>query len=244
MKKLIFRVVVSIATFLIGLGVFIFVFLYFNSIPDIPAPLSPVQKNEECAESKSFPGISQKVSDLKKGKSGYFPKDKFSAKWEKEDDFVNDWYGEQLKAMSEKSLLTGADENTEIYRFLWLRTFNHPIFVRLERSQDKVKLFTKELDGAGGYKPGKIIRSNELNVKQADFCEFLTLLEKANFWNLATKDDVLGEDGAQWVLEGVRGGRYHVVDRWTPERGEFREACIYLLKLSGVDTDRLKDDLY
>jgi hypothetical protein len=43
-----------------------------------------------------------------------------------------------------------------------------------------------------------------------------------------------GFDGAQWILEGVKDQKYHVVDRWTPRDGAFREACLYLLKLSQI----------
>jgi hypothetical protein len=33
---------------------------------------------------------------------------------------------------------------------------------------------------------------------------------------MATKsDDLAGFDGAQWIVEARRDGRYHIVDRWT-----------------------------
>ena len=48
----------------------------------------------------------------------------------------------------------------------------------------------------------------------------------------------------EWILEGVSEGRYHAVDRWTPRDGDFREACIYLLELAGVETDTLGNDFY
>ena len=243
MKKFLFRGAILITTFFLGLGVFIFSFFYRNSIPEIASPkILTVQKTEDCAESKSFPGLSQKISELKKGKSSYFPI-QISGDDMLPKNSVAGWYSKHLKAMNEKSLLDVVDD-AEIYRFLWLRTFHHPVFVKVVRYQGQIKLFTKELDGAGGYKPGKIIRNNEFAIKQEDFCEFLDLLEKANYWNLPVKNDDLGEDGAQWILEGIKNGRYYAVDRWTPEKGEYREACIYLLKLSGIDTDRLKDDLY
>ena len=39
-------------------------------------------------------------------------------------------------------------------------------------------------------------------------------------------------DGAQWILEGVRNGKYHVVDRWSPEKGDpVRGIGILALKL-------------
>lgn len=241
MRKIILRVAVLIASFFVGLGSFILVFLYFNAVPEIAAP-DPLPA--ECAESKSFPGLSKgNISEIEKGKSGYFPKGRFAGGWAESDNFTNDWYGKHLKAMTEESLLDAADE-AEIYRFLWLRTFHHPVFVKVVRHRNEIKLFTKELDGAGGYEPGKVLRSDEITLKHEDFCRFLNLLEKADYWNLGAENNDSGVDGSQWILEGVKKGRYHLVDRWTPETGKYREACLFLLKLSGVDTDRLKGDLY
>ncbi len=243
MKKYLFWLATIIVTFFLGLSAF--VLYYFSTIPEIAKPdLNAEQKTFDCIKVNSFPGLATKISEIKAGKSGYFPKDTFSGSWENADAFVNDWYGKHLKAMGEKSLLNISNENAEVYRFLWLRTFHHPIFVKVERGQNEVKLFTKELDGAGGYEPGKVLRINNHILTKDEWCKFLALLEKANYWKLPTENEVLGNDGAEWILEAVKGGRYHAVDRWSPKKGEYREVCIYLLKLSGVDVDKLKDDLY
>ncbi len=42
-----------------------------------------------------------------------------------------------------------------------------------------------------------------------------------SFWNLPTlqpSDGTVGLDGAQWIIEGAKDGRYHVIDRWSPDR--------------------------
>lgn len=155
---------------------------------------------------------------------------------------MNLWYAKFLGVMGEKSLLYNLGE-TEIYRFLWLRTFHHPIFVRIEKRDNSIQLFSKEFDGrANGY-TGKELRNEKRILNEQQWCNFLSLLEKSEYWKIPT-DYTMGRDGANWILEGVKDGRYHVVNRWSPENHEYREACIYLLKLSGVDTDRLKDELY
>lgn len=244
MRKVVFGLVASFLTFSLGLGIVVFGFLYPTSVQEVSAPeILPVQQEKDCIETKNFPGLSKQITEIKKGKSEYFPKriwgDDMSPKHS-----VAGWYSKHLKAMDEKSLLESVETDKEIYRFLWLRTFHHPIFVRVERNQKEIKLFTKELDGAGGYKPGKLLKSNEIVLSQDDFCRFLNLLEEANYWQMPTENDALGFDGAQWILEAVKENRYHVVDRWTPNKSEFRNACVYLLKLSGIDVDKLKDDLY
>lgn len=248
MKKIIIRLTVLTFTFALGLGVFVLYF--FSSSPEVAKPeLLPAPKVFDCKKSKDFPELSRKISEIEKGKSDYFPKrilgNDMSPKHS-----VAGWYSKHLKAMSEKSLLGISDKNVETYRFLWLRTFHHPIFVRVERIQhepnaNEIVLFSKELDGAGGYEPGKLFNETGRVLTEKQWCEFMNLLEKANYWKLPTQDKNSGGfDGAEWILEGVRDNRYHIVERWSPDGGEYREACIYLLKLSGIGTDRLKDDLY
>lgn len=38
------------------------------------------------------------------------------------------------------------------------------------------------------------------------------------FWGRQPNDDRIGLDGAQWILEGTRGGTYHLWDVWSPQR--------------------------
>lgn len=243
MKKNIFRLIVAGITFFIGLAAVAFIYLQFNPLPKVSQNDSLIEIENVCTFSQSFPGKSEKISEIKKDRMGYFPSKSWNG-YETLYNFKNNWYGMELVEMREESLLKSTNENAEIYRFLWLRTFHHPISVRIEKNNGEVKLFTKELDGEGGYDPGKLIRNKELKISDGNFCKFLNLIDNAGFWQMPTENDLIGNDGANWVLEGVRDNRYHIVDRWSPRDGNFREACIFLLKLSGINIDELKDDLY
>lgn len=243
MKRLSLWTIISLVTFSVGICA-VLGWFYYNQkeIAEIePVPLF----DNSCVKSKSFPGLSKKISELQKGESDYFPKNTWK-RFESADTSMNDWYRKYLKAMDEKSLLDVSDNNKEVYRFLWLRSFHHPIFVRIERTSNSIQLFSKELDGAGGYEPGKVFRKVSKTLDVAQWNEFLGLLEESEYWQMPTEEnrELLVADGSQWILEGVKDNRYHIVDRWTPKYGEYREACIFLLKLSGIDTDGLKDDLY
>lgn len=241
MKKISVRLLACLFSFALGSGaVLVWLFYQTANVSEVaqPAPL-----DSACVKTRKFPALARKISEIEKGKSGFFPKNVYRG-YAGADDFMNDWYGKHLRAMSEKSLLD-APAGQEIYRFLWLRTFRHPIFVRVERRQNEFKLFTKELNGAGGYEPREVLRDESRNLDQTEWCEFLKLLEQANYWALSTDlSDDSGNDGAQWILEGVKENRYHVVDRWTPRTGEYRAACLYLLRLSGVEVDKMGDELY
>jgi hypothetical protein len=150
------------------------------------------------------------------------------------------WYGKHLRAMKEPVLCP--DSMRERYRFLWLRTFHRPIAVRVEQRPDDIRLVAKELDGAGGYGPGTIVRDTSFSLPRAQWEEFRHLLSEAQFWQLPAhwppEEGVVGVDGSQWILEGVAGEHYHVVDRWTPEHDPrdvaFRRAVLFLLSASTI----------
>lgn len=143
------------------------------------------------------------------------------------------WYAKHLRAMREPSLWElSKDTSKQSYRFLWLRTFHHPVSARLEVAKDgNAQLFVKVLSGQGGYDPGHAILNRNIKVPKDAVDHFLELLQKADFWNISTEQqegDVVGVDGAQWIIEGARGGQYHVVDRWSPDDGPFRKAALFL----------------
>lgn len=119
----------------------------------------------------------------------------------------------------------------EAYRFLWLRTFHHPVSVRIESFQGKARLVAVELDGKGGYSPGKPFRRAKRELSVQEWNTIVAAISVADFWSSVTEDPGDGGlDGADWILEGLRHGTYHVVVRWTPGPGRFRTACESLLE--------------
>src|SRR6266496_2966955 len=128
------------------------------------------------------------------------------------------WYPKHLEAMKEPSLFQQSTNKTvEQYRFLWLRTFHKPIAVRVRKDTAGITLRIIRLSGAGGYDPGRIEHEESLALTTDQWEGFLKLLDKAAFWEIPSAEkDLGGLDGSQWILEGQSGGKYHVVDRWTP----------------------------
>ena len=63
----------------------------------------------------------------------------------------------------------------------------------------------------------------------------LFAIQNLQFWEIPTIEKHMGLDGAQWVLEGLRKGRYHIVDRWCPGKGLYRETCLHFLELSPLE---------
>ena len=60
-------------------------------------------------------------------------------------------------------------------------------------------------------------------------------LTKIDFWGMDTNEKVMGNDGAQWVLEGKLDKKYHVVNRWTPNSSSnYYKCCDFLIGLTDL----------
>lgn len=204
-------------------------------------------KDESCNVAMGYPGRSVDIASFPQSRTGFFPKSPADFRDRNFDPFQSEWYGKFLRALNQRSLLieTNDQADFETYRFIWLRTFDHPIIVQVSRYGRRFQMNSVESDGKGGYEPGKVLRIDQNSFDKEAWCHLVKLLNEANFWSMPSiEDDLGGNDGAQWILEGVRGDRYHVVDRWTPRDGQYRQACLYLLILSGRDVVKMGDDLY
>jgi hypothetical protein len=148
------------------------------------------------------------------------------------------WYAKNLKALHEPSLWElSRDPKAEAYRFLWVRTFHHPIAARLVvRSSGSGWMHVSETSGKGGYEPGRIIRYGVSWLTKTKTESFLTALKAADFWNLptlpVTNEGIVNLDGSQWIVEGVKNGQYHIIDRFSPDtRDPVRAIGVLALKL-------------
>jgi len=164
--------------------------------------------------------------------AGYFPSGSFDDS--NTDVFMADWYSHELRVLDEPPLSresSGASPGSSSggvvgsYRFLWLRTFDPPIVVRMDVKADGTgTVTTKVADGQAGFpETSKRVvekRSRALTREQAG--AFLVQINRTNFWGIATNIDPgdamdVQTDGSEWVLEGVTGDKYHVVARWSPD---------------------------
>tara|TARA_R110002124_G_scaffold253475_1_gene418922 strand:+ start:53 stop:757 length:705 start_codon:yes stop_codon:yes gene_type:complete len=150
------------------------------------------------------------------------------------DDFSIEWYSEHLYKMKEP-LLFNRKTDKEIFRFTWLRTFDKPIAIRIEKSKDDYWLYWKKLSGKGGYEPGELITDRKKRISENEWLSFQNLIKKADFWNMDYGQGVFGNDGSQWILESVNSTDYRVVDRWSPSEGTFYNACDFLISLTNLN---------
>jgi hypothetical protein len=127
-----------------------------------------------------------------------------------------------LGVFREPSLLRESKESgLQSYRFLWLRTFHHAVVIRVDILPDGTgTLITKTSSGEAGFGVlnRKIIEDISRSLSRDELRTLLKALNETRFWSIPTvrKADQTGEDGADWLLEGVKDGRYHAVLRWSP----------------------------
>jgi hypothetical protein len=151
----------------------------------------------------------------------------------KSDEFVSKWYSGQLEALEEPSLWESSKtQKIESYTFLLLRTFHHPVAIRIEVNANGTSRLAKKMSsGAGGYAPGKLIENEmiDLSKEQADW--FLRIIDENKFWQLPPLQETPGGcDGSQWIIEGIKNGSYRLVDRWTPRGGEVHAIGLAMMK--------------
>jgi len=150
------------------------------------------------------------------------------------------WYSKHLYAMGEPSLWdTQVPGAAEVYRFLWLRTFDAPIAVRvyLSRHDGSAQIEYKILSGQGGYEPGCLVKGRRRQLR-GDEARFLRQeISGVAFWSLDPTGAEIGVDGAMWVLEGRTSNAYRVVERWSPQEGPVRALGLLFLKTAGLKID-------
>ncbi|MCL5287089.1 MAG: hypothetical protein M1453_03725 [Acidobacteria bacterium] len=168
-------------------------------------------------------------------------------KLESGDELLRSVYSKFLRVMNEPSLWElSKDQKSHSYRFLWLRTFDNPIAVRVIVNEDGTgTLVTKILSGQGGYDPGRLRTNRRRKLSTREVGHLLFILDERGFWSLPSEERLpegtVQLDGAQWITEGVKGGAYHVVYRWSPETGRDRaiglEFLVNLAKLKLLYTE-------
>lgn len=150
--------------------------------------------------------------------------------FERKDDFVRRWYSQQLRAMNEPSMWCGSTADTE-YRFTWLRTFHHPIAVRVTSNNNVARIEAVELDGTGGYDPGKELRRVLRPMSREDW---LSIHHAMDAWAPTESQKTLGTDGSMWIFEQRTAQGYRAIEVWSPTSGPARTVGELFLVKAGI----------
>jgi len=121
-----------------------------------------------------------------------------------------------------------------------MRAFHELVSVRFDLGSDGIGTITiKKTSRPGGTAPGQLVTNRTRRLTQQQSERFLEQVNESGFWKLTSHNDPEddgGPDGARWVIEGVKGGEYHAVDRWSPQNGPVRTLGLALL----IDLARMR----
>ncbi|MCL2494365.1 MAG: prolyl oligopeptidase family serine peptidase [Oscillospiraceae bacterium] len=133
--------------------------------------------------------------------------------------YSNEWYSRELAALDEEALY---GSKGHMYRFTSLPSFDNQVVVRIEVNIDGTANVHYKVGkhGAYMYGGGGISKSEKVVLGQKETKEFLALLDKAGYWNLPEEIENVGHGGYTVLIEGVKEGVYHIVERWVPETSD------------------------
>jgi hypothetical protein len=235
MTRILLKLAIALVTF--EIGVTVTAIYRFYGVTDMVVPDVVIAEQR----SSCFPGLSVRVPKSDAQTQFFAPaalsESAGSAR------FLNGWYSRQLEAMNERPLAALQSED-ESYRFLWLRTFHKPVAIHVWRAGERHFIIVKRLNGRGGDDPGGFDLYWAHSLSADEWNAFMLHLEHAEYWLMPTEEERMLFDGAQWIMEGYREGRYHVVDRKTPDPGAYQDACMYLLRHSGLLAETPANEVY
>lgn len=165
------------------------------------------------------------------GDETYFPRGTFPKDYPGADEKRRQWYSATLARLNEPSLSCGADP-AETYRLIWLHSLAHPVVIRITRTGEEAELDAFQLSGVGAGDPGVLLYRAQRRLSAVDWGRLRTALEQSHFWSLDTSGNMYGVHGEQWIVEGRRNGSYHIVDRWSPPRGTYRDLGVVFFDLA------------
>ena len=139
-----------------------------------------------------------------------------------------EWYSSQLTSLKEEPLYAKRKEkNLEVYRFTFLPAWGSSKATTIFRDGGELRVRSRRLDGEDGFEPGELVEEFERELRGSESESLFRLLEEVDFTDDATeKKGAMGEDGTQWILEGVHDGQYHVLDRWSPDSRMDKETTL------------------
>jgi hypothetical protein len=147
------------------------------------------------------------------------------------------WYSSAMYYMGERPLWPPADCDEKIYRFTHLGAFSGPKAITLKVLPDGTGQ-VNIVEGQNALRGAPQERTAFATSESVSL--FMRALEQAHFWQLPTHSDRRGEDGAEWIFEGVQHNNYQVVVRWcpgtyehAPEDAAFADAARVLFQIAG-----------
>ncbi len=131
-----------------------------------------------------------------------------------ERNILESWGNRVLFSLNEPVLFNYV-ANGEFIRFVWLRSFENPIIIRVNKFSDTVYAVIKELKlQTIDTMPPVVLKDTIITLDKELWQNVMKPIDTSDFWSLQYADSSLNEDGAVWFLECSISNRYKVIRRW------------------------------
>jgi hypothetical protein len=152
-------------------------------------------------------------------------------------------FGAFLAAAGEPVLAPGgAKIGGDVVRFTWLRSFDAPIVIRVERRGKSAHLVAIRLTGQGGYAVGTVAERVERDLTGEEAAALRDAVAGSDVAELPPKqcDRDVVPDGAVWLFEQTdRKADYRFVIRKAEDQGAMRGLGLHLLALAGWSAEKV-----
>lgn len=120
----------------------------------------------------------------------------------------------------------------ETFRFLWARTFEHPVLIRFDKAKDAYSITYKIGKGAAGYSPLGLKKQKTLRYSKNEWNYLIGLFSAEELDSLPNNSYFPMTDGTSWIIEYKSKKTYKAhYTNWPDER--LKQFGYYLLELTG-----------
>jgi hypothetical protein len=155
--------------------------------------------------------------------------------------FRLDRYSEELTWFKEPMLSDGY--KGKVYRLLWLRSFDSPIVIRMQKIRRNVTMFWKLPHFNDSLHTSQFTLEFKKRLSVRQWKKFEKSLTTIDYWSMISGDYLSdATDGAIWLLEAAINGKYKVIERSGYLYPKYTKCLKYLINLT--DLDLPKDRIY
>ncbi len=102
----------------------------------------------------------------------------------------------------------------KVYRFLWLRSFDAPIVIRMEKNKKNVTILWKVAQSNDSLHPSQSFTEFKKILSISQWKMFEKSLTTIDYWSMISGDYLSNAtDGAIWLSEAAINGKYKVTER-------------------------------
>lgn len=79
-----------------------------------------------------------------------------------------------------------------------------------------------------------LIKNSTKEITEDQWNKLIMLLDKGSFYSMRPRVPEFGLDGNLYLIETHSKNGYYLVDRWSPDKGGFKDVVDYLVSLRGM----------